>query len=137
MDKIKHRYFVRYIEEDKEYRLPFSKQRTVVRAFFQLLFGNFQYMEIVNEAYLDKRVFKKKRDKLGNLVRGYGETKRQEWFGKEHEQRMNQFREGLFDPETKIGYEGSGITIKPLEEEQLDDCFYVLKQINEDKFFDG
>ena len=100
MDSLKDRYFIRFIEDGKEYRFPLCKGRTILRIVFGMFFGRFQYVEIANESYLDKRSFKKKKDKDGNLVRGFGDSKRVELFGKTHERTINKFREGLFDPET-------------------------------------
>ena len=81
MDKTKDRYYVRFVEKTKETRLPLCKARTVMRVFFRCLLGSVEYLEIINEAYLDKRVSKMKKDKNGNLVRGFSESRRQELFG--------------------------------------------------------
>ena len=134
MDSLKNRYYIRFLDEGKEYRLPLSKGRTVLRVIFRMFFGDIQYMEIANEAYLDKRVFKKKKDKNGNLVRGYGDSKRIELFGKSHERQINEFREGLSDPETKEGYETPYLTIRPFTEEQLDDCMTFIEEVSADTF---
>ena len=81
MDKTKDRFFVRMVDKkSEEVRLPLCKKRTVLRAFFRLILGTYEYMEIVNEAFLDNKVSKIKKDKSGNLVRGLGNTKRQEMY---------------------------------------------------------
>ena len=56
MDSLKNRYFVRFIDkQSKEAKLPLMKKRTVMRCFFQFLLGRYEYIEICNEAYLDRR----------------------------------------------------------------------------------
>ena len=134
MDSLKDRYFIRFIEDGKEYRFPLCKGRTILRIVFGMFFGRFQYVEIANESYLDKRSFKKKKDKDGNLVRGFGDSKRVELFGNTHERTINKFREGLFDPETSEGYESKYLTIRPFNEEQLDDCMTVIEEVSADTF---
>ena len=105
MDKTKDRFFVRMVDKKSdEVRLPLCKKRTVLRAFFRLILGTYEYMEIVNEAFLDNKVSKIKKDKSGNLVRGLGNTKRQEMYGEVHNHLVYQFKEGIEDPETNEGY---------------------------------
>ena len=138
MDKTKDRYYVRFVEKTKETRLPLCKARTVMRVFFRCLLGSVEYLEIINEAYLDKRVSKMKKDKNGNLVRGFSESRRQEMFGKLHDQEINAFREGLNDPETSKGYKSpyGSLIIKPMDEDLLDDTMSLIELINEDRLQD-
>ena len=135
MDKTKDRYYVRFVEKTKETRLPLCKARTVMRVFFRCLLGSVEYLEIINEAYLDKRVSKMKRDKNGNLVRGFSESRRQELFGTIHDTEINQFREGLSDPETSEGYTSpyGGLSIQPMDEDLLVDTMSLIELINEDR----
>ena len=106
-----------------------------MRVFFRLVLGNVDYIEIINEAYLDKRVSKMKKDKNGNLVRGFSESRRQELFGTIHDEEINKFREGLGDPETSEGYTSpyGGLSIKPMDEDLLDDTMTLIEYMNEDK----
>ena len=136
MDKTKDRFFVRMVDKkSEEVRLPLCKKRTVLRAFFRLILGTYEYMEIVNEAFLDNKVSKIKKDKSGNLVRGLGETKRQEMYGKVHNNMVYKFKEGIEDPETNEGYysEQHHLKIQPFDEEQLDDTMTLIELMNEDK----
>ena len=137
MDKTKDRFYIRMVDKKSdEIRLPLCKKRTLLRAFFRLVLGTYEYMEIVNEAYLDKKVSKVKRDKTGNLVRGFGKTKRQEMFGSQHNKEVYEFQEGLYDPESNEGYssEQYGLKISPFDEEQLDNTMTLIEAINEDKW---
>lgn len=139
MDSLKNRYYIRFIDEkSKEVRLPLTKKRTVIRCIFHFILGKYEYVEVVNEAYLDKRNSGIKRDKNGNLVRGFSETKRQKWYGDIHDDEVNKFKEGLYDPESNEGYnyQANGISIKPFDEEQLDNIMTAIELINEDNFDD-
>ena len=136
MDKTKDRFFVRMVDKkSEEVRLPLCKKRTVLRAFFRLILGTYEYMEIVNEAFLDNKVSKIKKDKSGNLVRGLGNTKRQEMYGMVHNDMVYQFKEGIDDPETNEGYYSKQfhLKIQPFDEEQLDDTMTLIELMNEDK----
>jgi len=136
MDKTKDRFFIRMVDKKSdETRLPLCKKRTVLRAFFRLILGTYEYMEIVNEAYLDNKESKIKKDKSGNLVRGFGKTKRQEMYGEVHNHMVYQFKEGLADPETNEGYfsKEKHLKIQPFDEEQLDDTMTLIELMNEDK----
>ena len=113
------------------------KKRTVMRCFFQFLLGRYEYIEICNEAYLDRRQSSTKRDKNGTLVRGFSGTVRQNWYGISHDQKVNQFKEGLYDPENSKGYKGKEeVGISPFDEEQLDDIMTAIEMINDDTFDD-
>ena len=139
MDKTKDRFYVRVVDtQSDETRLPLCKKRTVLRAFFRLLLGSYNYMEIVNEAYLDKKVSNLKKDKKGNLVRGFGTTRRQEYFGEDHNQIIYEFKEGISDPETNEGYVSTqnGLKISPFNEQQLDDTMTLIELMNENELDD-
>ena len=138
MDSLKNRYFVRFIDkQSKEAKLPLMKKRTVMRCFFQFLLGRYEYIEICNEAYLDRRQSSTKRDKNGTLVRGFSGTVRQNWYGISHDQKVNQFKEGLYDPENSKGYKGKEeVGISPFNEGQLDDIMTAIEMINDDTFDD-
>jgi len=136
MDKTKNRFFIRVVDKKSdEVRLPLCKKRTVLRAFFRLMLGTYDYMEIVNEAYLDNKESTIKKDKSGNLVRGFsGGTKRQQMYGEVHNEKVYKFKEGLYDPETNEGYVSKeyGLTIQPFCEEQLDNTMTLIELMNED-----
>jgi len=136
MDKTKDRFFIRMVDKKSdETRLPLCKKRTVLRAFFRLILGTYEYMEIVNEAYLDNKESKIKKDKSGNLVRGMGKTKRQEMYGEVHNHMVYEFKEGISDPETNEGYfsKENHLKIQPFDEEQLDNTMTLIELMNEDK----
>ncbi len=136
MDSTKDRFFVRFNSKKStqaavNQELPLCKKRTVLRLFFQLLLGDFDYMEVYNEGYLNKKSFTKEKVD-GVTVRGKGKTMRAKMHGEFFDDSVRKFEEGLYDPETREGYECVNQTIKPFDEEGLDNCMSLIEYINDE-----
>ena len=141
MQTLKDRYFIRVYHKGKTLpeRLPLANRQTLLRVFIHFLFGKINSLEIFNEDYFDKRVLEKERVN-GKLIRKHGQTMRQKVIGYEDERGStwdnlaNQFREGLYDPESDLGYRGHAAVVERLNDTQFDDAIELFTLIQEGKF---
>ena len=98
--------------------------------FFQFLLGQFEYLEIYNESYLGRKTFHKEVID-GISTRGKAKSLRQTFRDEQYESQVNKFLEGQYDPETKEGYLTDNQTIKPLDEDMLDNTMSLIEYIND------
>ena len=140
MDSLKDRYFIRLNKEGKqiEQRLPLANKQTLLRTFIHFICGDYQSIEVWNEEYLDKKVMSNERIN-GKLVRKHGQVMRDKIFSNSAEsvvysQLANQFREGLYDPESSSCYSNETSIINRFDEEQFEDIIELLTHIQQGKF---
>jgi len=143
MEKLNSRYFVRIKHKGKDTaeRLPLANRQTVLRVFVHFLLGNIHSMEVWNEEYFDRKVMGKKERINGKLVRKEGMTMREKVIneatingGSLYNKLVNQFREGLFDPESSSCYENETSKIARFTEQQFEDAIELFTLIHEGKF---
>jgi len=143
MDKLKDRYFIRLRHQGEELpeRLPLANRETLFRVFIHFLFGKINSLEVWNEKYFDRKVMAKPERINGKLIRKNGITLRQKTLeggvsigSAVYDQLANQFREGLYDPESKDGYTNETSNISRFTEEQFDDAMELLTLIHEGKY---
>ena len=137
MDSLKNRFFIRFTSSEQvngggqnAQTLPLAKKRTVMMLFFQFMLGQFEYLEIYNEAYLGKKTFHKEVID-GISTRGKSKSLRQTFRDSQYESQVTKFQEGLYDPETKEGYQLTNQTIKPMDEEMLDNPMSLIEYITD------
>ena len=143
MEKLNSRYFVRIKHKGKDTaeRLPLANRQTVLRVFVHFLLGNIHSIEVWNEEYFDRKVMGEKERINGKLVRKNGITMREKVIndstivgGTMYNQLVNQFREGLYDPEGKSGYKNETSNISRFTEEQFEDAIELFTLIYEGKY---
>ena len=141
MEKLKDRYFIRIKHKgtDAPERLPLANKQTLFRVFIHFLFGNIHSMEVWNEKYFDRKVVGNKERINGKLVRKDGATLRQKtisFYEKDntYDNLANQFREGLYDPESSAGYANEKSNIRVFDDQQFEDAIEALTLIQEGKF---
>ena len=143
MDKLKDRYFIRVKHKGRDIaeRLPLANRQTLLRIFVHFLLGKINSIEVWNEEYFDRKVMGKKERINGKLVRKQGMTMREKvlnegsiFCGGMYNQLVNQFREGLFDPEGKSGYTNETSSIQKLTEQQFEDAIELFTLIQEGKY---
>ena len=141
METLKDRYFIRLYHEGKSIpeRLPLANKQTLLRVFIHFLFGKINSLEVFNEEYFDKRVMENERVN-GKLVRKHGQTMRQKVIGYEDDRGATwdnfatRFREGLYDPETDMGYGGETSSVERLTDSQFEDAIELFTLIQEGEF---
>ena len=141
MEKLKDRYFIRinHKGEDIPERLPLANKQTLFRVFVHFLFGNIHSMEVWNEKYFDRKVVGEKERINGKLVRKNGTTLRQKTITPyedyaTYDQLVNQFREGLYDPESSSGYTNESSNIARFTDKQFEDAIELITLIQEGKY---
>jgi len=143
MEKLKNRYFIRikHKGDDIPERMPLANRQTLLRVFVHFLLGNMNSIEVWNEEYFDRKVMGKKERINGKLVRKEGTTMREKVLngtsisgGFIYNKLVNQFREGLFDPEAGNFYENEKSKIARFTEQQFEDAIELFTLIHEGKF---
>ena len=143
MEKLKNRYFIRIKNKGRDIaeRLPLANRQTLLRTFVHFLLGNIHSIEVWNEEYFDRKVMGEKERINGKLVRKNGITMREKVIndstivgGTMYNQLVNQFREGLYDPEGKSGYKNETSNISRFTEEQFEDAIELFTLIYEGKY---